>query len=356
MRELNRTNDTSRRATMMPRRVALPLIFLGALCLLSAGCGRDEPKETGAAEDQPIRRTFERGPVTVSLEVDHASISIADRLNLKVEVTADEAYEVELPRFGDKLQQFGIVDYETSEPKLVDEKRKRLGRSYVLEPFLSGDYKIPPMTVRFWKEGEEDNPHEVETEEITVSVTSLLPDDVEGLTIHDVTGPVDLPRSKGPWAVAAVAGALAAVIAVAGFVLWRRRRTPAAIAARIPAHEIAFRELQKLIDEDLPGKGQIKLFYQLLTDILRRYIENRFGLHAPEDTTEEFLDELRGNDTLNSRYRSLLEGFLKHCDLVKFAEHQPRTDEIQGTFDSCKTFIVETQIAERSKVSGGATT
>ena len=43
------------------------------------------------------------------------------------------------------------------------------------------------------------------------------------------------------------------------------------------------------------------------------------------------------------KYKALLNTFLNHCDLVKFAEYQPQTDDIQKTFDSCKAFIEETK-------------
>ena len=98
--------------------------------------------------------------------------------------------------------------------------------------------------------------------------------------------------------------------------------------------------------EDLPRKGEIKPFYQRISDILRHYIENRFGLHAPEQTTEEFLGLMQASPALPPVYQGLLKEFLQHCDLVKFAEHVPSTEDIQNTFDACKNFIFETKAEE----------
>jgi len=39
-----------------------------------------------------------------------------------------------------------------------------------------------------------------------------------------------------------------------------------------PAHVIAFRELEKLKNEELWQKGEIKRYYTILTDILRQYL------------------------------------------------------------------------------------
>ena len=67
-------------------------------------------------------------------------------------------------------------------------------------------------------------------------------------------------------------------------------------------------------------------------------------MRAPEETTEEFLSALQQSDALRQHHKGLLKQFLQHCDLVKFAELEPSTEDIQGTFDACKNFIIETQL------------
>ena len=114
--------------------------------------------------------------------------------------------------------------------------------------------------------------------------------------------------------------------------------------------------LRDLVARDLVDAGQVKLFYQELTDIIRRYIENRFGLHAPEETTEEFLSELGRTDVLPPRHKALLQQFLQHADLVKFAELKPGTADIQKTFDSGKAFIEDTRADRAVTAQAGSNT
>jgi hypothetical protein len=316
------------------------------LALTALSCERttEEPNKKKFAID----KKYERGPVTASLKVDRDDITIADRITLIIEATATEDYEVQLPSFGEKLQEFGIVDYETAQPRLVEGGRIRTARSYVLEPFLSGEYAIPPMKIIFWKKGEEER-HEFETEELAIKVKSLLPEKYGELKIKDIAGPVELPRSARPW-LYAVGAACIVLIAGAGaltFYLRRRRRVRKGLE-RMSAHERAYLELERLLSEELIEKGRVKLFYFRLTDILRHYIENRFGLHAPEQTTEEFLSDLRKDGVLASGHRQLLEEFLRHSDLVKFAEHQPAAAEVQKTFDTCKEFVFSTKLEEEA--------
>ena len=309
-----------------------------------ASCAKDVPKETGDAKFE-IAKEYKRGPVELSVKVSKKEITIADRITLLLSAVAKEDYEVELPKFGDKLEQFGIVDYRRPQPRLIDDGRVHTEKSYVLEPFLSGDYKIPPMKIVFWKKGEaKPKKHELETEEMTVKVTSILPEKQAELTIKEIAGPVELPRPRRGALYATIAGGVTVVGGAIALVVWlRRRRRKVAAAPKVAAHELAYRRLEALLAEQLIEGGEVKLFYTRLSDILRHYIEDRFGLHAPERTTEEFLAELRGSDALDERFRPLLETFLTHCDLVKFAEHRPANAEIEATFDACKQFIEATR-------------
>ena len=126
-------------------------------------------------------------------------------------------------------------------------------------------------------------------------------------------------------------------------VIWRSRKGGQDVSGLgVPPHETALQALEALVAEDLIKKGDVKQFYQRISNILRHYIESRFCLRATEQTTEEFLTDLTGGDRLSDRHSTLLEAFLTHCDLVKFAEHQPATRDIQKTFDHCRGFITDT--------------
>jgi hypothetical protein len=289
-----------------------------------------------------IHKIFDRGPVTLILDIDRKEISIADRLNFHIEVISDDGYEVELPSFGEKLEQFGILDYHTTQPELINNNRTKISRSYVLEPFLSGDYTIPPMKIKFWKKEEKGSEkHEIETTEIMIKVTSILPDKMTELKLHDIRPPVEPPRSYAVWIWSGIIGGF---MAISGLIMWvvirKRKQAGMAYAEQIKSpHELAFEELEQLVSEKLIEKGKTKLFYQRISDILRQYIERRFGINAPEQTTEEFLEGLEKRDNFPDKYNMLLNNFLTYCDLVKFAEHQPTHEDVVNTFESCREFI-----------------
>ena len=124
------------------RRITTLTITL-LLCLpafLSCNTNKNGKEQAEKNEDE-IHESVEKGPARVTLETDKKEITIAERLNLTISIDIEEDYDVELPAFGDKLEQFGIVDYHNSQPELTDKNRKLIKRTYILEPFLSGEYK-----------------------------------------------------------------------------------------------------------------------------------------------------------------------------------------------------------------------
>jgi hypothetical protein len=262
-----------------------------------------------------------------------------------LEVRAKEEYEVKLPQFGEKLEQFGIVDYGAPPARLLEGGVVLQRRSYTLEPFLSGEYKLPPMTVRYFRKSEgEGRAHGLESEELSIQIKSVLPEKA-ALSIKEIAGPVPLPRSPWSWTWVGIVAALH-LAGLAAFWWWRRRRRRRRALVKISAHAAAYDALSRLLSQKLIESGRVKEFYLGLSTILRHYIEERFGLHAPERTTEEFMLEMRDSDRLRAAHKELLEKFLQHCDLVKFAEHLPGNSEIQGAFDACKRFIGETEEGE----------
>ena len=87
-------------------------------------------------------------------------------------------------------------------------------------------------------------------------------------------------------------------------------------------------------------------WYVELSDIVRRYVEERFSLRAPELTTEEFLLEAGRSSELSSNHRSLLSDFLERCDRVKFARYSPGADESREALEVAARFLAESRAGE----------
>jgi len=161
--------------------------------------------------------------------------------------------------------------------------------------------------------------------------------------LRDIKPPID-PRPNFFWLIVLLVAVVLAVIIYFGWRFFIKLKKVAASPQVIhPPHEVAYERLDQLRQRNLPAHGQIKEFFSELSDIIRRYIEGRFHIDAPEMTTEEFLWSLKQSIELSNNHKSLLQDFLNCCDLVKFAKYGPSTEEIDKSFDSAKRFVDETK-------------
>lgn len=110
----------------------------------------------------------------------------------------------------------------------------------------------------------------------------------------------------------------------------------------LPAHVRAVRELDKLKEERIWLQGREKEFYSKLTDILRRYIQEREGINAMEMTSGEILNEIRKVSEVDSVYDNLKQ-ILSTSDLVKFAKYKPYPDENDLSMVNAYFFVNQTR-------------
>lgn len=335
-------------------RFALSLLLLVGL-LLSSACRKAADTAAGATDDASPASTgidllVDRGPLRFRVQTDKKAVDLIETLSLRVEAAAPEDVSVELPKLGAELGAFMVADYRTETSKLQDDGSMVYARTYVLDPLVADVYELPPLTARFTMptqaDGKAGMEHELTTEPAKIEVRMPSEEFWQQLDIDDVAELSPLtqlqpPRPWWQWGVASAGGLLLLLLLLV--LLWRRRRRRQVVVERIAPHVKALAALQALVADDLIAKGDVEQFYHRISGILREYIEDRFGLRAPEQTTEEFMAALRQDGgAFSTQQRSLLEDFLRHCDMVKFARHRPAAKEIQSTFDACKHFIVET--------------
>lgn len=150
--------------------------------------------------------------------------------------------------------------------------------------------------------------------------------------------PLALP---GPWAAWGVPVLVALLLALAWWA-WRRyqrqrRHPPPAVI--IPPYRRALERLRAALDQ----LHDPHRFVVVISDALRVYLEERFNLHAPERTTEEFLAEVRAGQLLTPLQQQLMADFLTRCDLVKFARYEPGEPELRELYEAAVRLVEETE-------------
>jgi hypothetical protein len=279
--------------------------------------------------------------INVNTTVDKAKITIGDKIKYKIIVAFPEEIEVMPPEIKDKIGEFTTVDSGVEKSENED-GRIRLERWYILEMFTAGSYIIPGVSVKH-KRKDEEKIREAKTSEIFIEVVSIL--DENASDIRDIKPPISLNKNyyRLYLIIAITLGVLGIVVAIILFFNRRKHREISFAREPLPAHEIAYNELENLKAMNLISKGRIKEYYYGLSNIVRHYIENRFRLMAPERTTEEFLAEMASTDKLEEKHKQLIRNFLEHCDLVKYAKYGPNNYEIEDAFNSAKKLVDETR-------------
>jgi hypothetical protein len=152
--------------------------------------------------------------------------------------------------------------------------------------------------------------------------------------------PLSLPLPPAPTWIFATA-IVAALALVAAWIVRQGREVPIVLHT-VPADQQAMAALERM-RLDLPRTAdEVAVFMVRVCDVLRDYIEARFLVHAPAQTTEEFLIEAVREPALAER-RETLERFLTLCDLVKYARLRPAPSEAAGLLDTAAEFVEQTR-------------
>lgn len=280
-------------------------------------------------------------PVKANATVDKAKATIGERIQYKMTVDAPKGTEIVFPEMKEKLAGFDVID---SGSQLRNRKDGRVieERWFLLETFKPGSYIIPAITIHYkHKKAKEEG--DAETPEIYIEIASTLDD--KAADIRDIKPPV--PLRKDYYRLYILLAAIFGILALVGIPLFifkrKKRGKSGAIPPPLSAHEIAYKELERLRSLDLTANGQTKEYYYHLSNIVRHYIENRFQLMAPERTTEEFLTEMTTSNKLDEIHKELIGNFLEHSDLVKFAAYSPQDQEIENSYCSAKRLVDETK-------------
>jgi hypothetical protein len=307
-----------------------------------AGCGAKHTNEgagSAPAEDA-IERTADKGPVKLFVRVWPRKPRLSDLVMMDVRVESQPDIEIKPPAFGQAVGDFLIRDYSEPSPEPGAQNLHRY--HYQLEPTHTGKHLIRSVSLEFVDKRADSERHGepvlIETDPLEVDVTSELGDKAPSLAdLEPMLPPQPVPRKFAiGWLVAAGLAVLTAILVVVG--LRRRKRRPVE-PRRQTAEEIAHAALAQLLAENLPARGLVKEFYLRLTGIVRQYVEDTTGLRAPEQTTEEFLRDMRSRAVFPAERSQRLAEFLEAADLVKYAGQTPEQGQLEQAIARAHEFV-----------------
>jgi hypothetical protein len=338
----------------MMRRTLLPLVAL-VICLQTAARAHGDaaPPQPGASEGGAEAAPAQpESPLHVTTRVEPAAVTIGTPLRFTVRVEADPSVEIVMPVVAGRIGDLVINDFgRRSEQPSSPGAPAVVEAWYELVGYVPGTYTLPALPVGYRvHDGEV---HEVESPAATAEITSLLAQSKDASDVRDIKDAIPIREPLiAPWMLAAAGGAV--VLALGVLLVLRRRKKRASASIARPAHEIALEALAVLNAERLIEFGRYEDYYVRLSSIVRQYLEGRFGVRAPEMTTDEFLAAAQRSRDLAAPDRQSLQEFLSEADLVKFARHVPTRERAERAWTAARAFVESTRPRSEEAESAAA--
>lgn len=217
-------------------------------------------------------------------------------------------------------------------------------RVYTITAWDTGYYIIPPFQVGY-KVGKDDTLASLKTYPVLLTVQTVAVDTTQGIT--PIKDPMEAPFSWKEIIDELIIGLLIFLALAAVIVYFATRKKKEVVVApppkpADPAHVIALRKLDELDKKQMWQNGDEKGYHSGLTDILREYLELRFGFDAMESTTDEIVDRAQ-RLTMSQGQRENLGRIFRLADLVKFAKVKAYADEHKEAMMLARDFVTKTK-------------
>ena len=275
--------------------------------------------------------------IVVSASIDSTMLMIGDQTDLHLQVTHDASEQVQMPVFGETLQDgIEIVDRTSIDTVTLPDGRLQLTQNLTLTSFKDSLFSIEPIAVAsgedtFWTE--------------SMALNVIQPFEVDSsLAITDIK---DIEKAPIWWwgIIRWILLAIGLLLLIdLAFWLWRwyeKHHQPAeeTIDPELlrPADEVALEKLDEIKAAKIWKDGKVKEYQTELTDVVREYIGRRFDVHSTEKTSDETLREMK--PLIDKDLFARLKSMLQLADLVKFAKWHTTPDENEQALTTAYDFV-----------------
>jgi len=262
-------------------------------------------------------------------KLDTNSILIGEQINFSISNTISET-EV-WPTY----EEFLVEGVEIIKQGKIDTSKNLISQHFIITAWDSGSYYIPPISFSA----------NSKTEGLLLNVQTVILE--EGAELKDIKQPMEAPLGWSdiwPWLLGVIVFALI-IFLLKKYVFNKKEdvkiEKPKMI---IPADITALQQLTKLDEAQVWQAGNIKQYYTELSEIIRRYTEDRFNFIALELATDEIISELKSK--VNNEQLASITILLQRADLAKFAKSKPDDNENKESMQLAKHFIGQTKVKQ----------
>ena len=291
--------------------------------------------------------------IVVSASIDATMLMIGDRTAMHLSVTQEANERVEMPVFGETLQDgIEIVDRSAVDTTTLPDGRLQLSQELTLTSFKDSLFAVAPIAVVSGGDT-------FRTEPMALNV--IQPFEVDSsLAITDIK---DIEKAPIYWwgIIRWILLALAVIGLFVGAyygVQWYRKhflKEEEVIEPELlrPADEVALEKLDEIKAQKIWKDGKVKEYQTELTDVVREYIGRRFDVQSTEKTSDETLRAMK--PLIDKELFAKLSKMLQLADLVKFAKWHTTPDENEQALSTAYEFVKETTTPPQPSPQGSET-
>ena len=284
--------------------------------------------------------------VKVESELDSTKMRIGEQVKLKVRVTTDPQAKVVFPTYKPQQQLTeGVEVVETTRDTVLNEGRT-ITCSYTLTSFDKANYTLPALPIVVNGKTYQTRPMKLQVETVAVDTTNA--EAIE--PAYDVE---DNPFLWTEWVLPVSFFLLSGLLCFLIYMMFKRLKSKKPIRfqrriiKKLQPHEKALQAIDTLSASSHTTAEEQKDYYTELTNVLRQYLDERFGINAMEMTSSEIIEHLQQEDP--GKIDELKEVF-QTADLVKFAKYFTHDNESDFYLSSVVHFIEETKQAETETI------
>ena len=291
--------------------------------------------------------------IVVSASIDSTMLMIGDQTALHLSVTQEANERVEMPVFGETLQDgIEIIDRSAVDTTTLPDGRLQLSQELTLTSFKDSLFPVAPIAVVSGSDTFFTDP---------MALNVIQPFEVDSsLAITDIK---DIEKAPIYWwgIIRWILLALAVIGLFVGAyygVQWYRKhflKEEEVIEPELlrPADEVALEKLDEIKAQKIWKDGKVKEYQTELTDVVREYIGRRFEVQSTEKTSDETLRAMK--PLIDKELFAKLSKMLQLADLVKFAKWHTTPDENEQALSTAYEFVKETTTPPQPSPQGSET-
>ena len=274
--------------------------------------------------------------VQVTASVDSTKILIGGRSHYFLTVYAPKGTKISFPEFNNKKEIISDVEVLSAKSDTADANSKvRIRRIYTITAWDAKRYTIPAQKVIVGGATKTTGNVALDVQAVpidTVKSTPMPPDDIQ-----------KVPFSWGEWVPVILVIVLALILICFVFYLYKilcHKKNGRALkkTRALSYYEQAKHDLSEIAANKMLYAEQ-KAYYTDVTNVLRKYISQRYNINALEMTSHEILESMKDVCDVSE-----LKVVFNTADLVKFAKYSTDANDMTYYLDSIVHFIDSTKV------------